>query len=200
MITGIIIAGGQSRRLGYDKRQLRLWGAHGPTLLEQTVATLAPLCAEVVVVLNDPEAWRHLPVRLVPDCVRDAGALGGLAAGLAAITTPRALVVAADMPFLQPTLLQALVDLPCAAQVLIPRAPTTMHNRAGLEPLHAIYDGTCLPTLRAALDRGERRLVTALSSLTRCVVETATWMRYDPQGRAFFNLNTPADLALFDSR
>jgi molybdopterin-guanine dinucleotide biosynthesis protein A len=98
--------------MGQDKRCLRLWGAHAPTLLAHTVALVATVCAEVVVVLNDSAAWPDLPGRLVPDAFPGAGPLGGLATGLAAVTTDAALLLACDMPLLQPALLRALLDAP----------------------------------------------------------------------------------------
>jgi molybdenum cofactor guanylyltransferase len=82
--TAIVLAGGRSTRLGQDKRRLQLWGSQGPTLLARTVALAAACCAEVVVVLNDPEAWPDLPARLVLDAYPGVGPLGGLASGLAA--------------------------------------------------------------------------------------------------------------------
>ncbi|MEP7190641.1 MAG: NTP transferase domain-containing protein, partial [Roseiflexaceae bacterium] len=63
--SAIVLAGGVSRRLGQDKRRLRLWRAAGPTLLEYVVGIVARLCADVLVVLNDPDAWAELPARLV---------------------------------------------------------------------------------------------------------------------------------------
>ena len=54
--SAIVLAGGLSRRMGEDKRRLRLWGQGQPVLLEHTVSVAAQLCADVVVVLNDPEA------------------------------------------------------------------------------------------------------------------------------------------------
>ena len=60
-VRAIVLAGGVSRRLGQDKRQLRLWGTAGPMLLEYVVGIVARVCADVVVVLNDPDAWNTLP-------------------------------------------------------------------------------------------------------------------------------------------
>ncbi len=94
--SAVILAGGLSRRLGQDKRRLRLWGEGGPTLLERTVATVGALCADVVVVLNDPEGWPGLGGRHVPDAYPDGGALGGIYSGLAAAEEEHALVVACD--------------------------------------------------------------------------------------------------------
>ncbi len=196
-ISGIVVAGGQSRRLGHDKRRLRLWGTAGPTLLEHTLAVIAPLCAELVVVLNDPESWPHLPARTVPDVFADGGALGGIYAGLQAAAHPAALVVAADMPLLNPALLRWMLTQPRTADVLAPptQTPERISSYPSVEPLHAIYRrDTCLPPMRAALQRGTRRISDVLAAVRVGMLDPADLARYDPHNHSACNLNTPADL------
>lgn len=189
-VAAVVVAGGISRRLGYDKRRLRLWGESGPTLLEHTLDALAPLCAERIVVLNDSPAWPDLPARLVPDSLPGSGALGGIVSGLHAASTPFALVLAADMPLLSVALLRAMLARPRSYDVLLPR-PAPAH----IEPLHALYRCACAPRLRAALEQGTRRVSEALELLRREYIEPAELARYDPTGHALLNLNTPDDLA-----
>lgn len=188
--SGIVIAGGRSRRLGRDKRALRLWGANGPTLLEHSLAVLAPLCAELIVALNDPDAWPALPARCVADSHPDAGPLGGLCAGLAAASYPLSLVIAADLPLLNSGLLRALRDQPGDYDALVPR------TTAGLQPFHAVYRQRCLAPLRAYLAGGGRTAWEFLQTIAVAHPETATLTHYDPQGHSFLNLNTEADMAL----
>lgn len=196
-VSGIVVAGGHSRRLGADKRKLRLWGPQGPTLLEHTLGVLAPLCNDLVVVLNDPEEWGWLTARLVPDIYPDAGALGGIYTGLAAITTTHALVVAADMPFLNRDLLQAMLAYPRTYDVLLPRSPQpdTARNALNVEPMHAIYSQTCLAPLRATLEQGQRRIIDFMDRVRVVTLEPDEILRYDPQGNSFRNINTPDELA-----
>jgi molybdenum cofactor guanylyltransferase len=189
-ISGVVIAGGRSRRLGHDKRALRLWGAGGPRLLEHTLAVLAPLCAELIVALNDPADWPDLPARLVADQPGDVGPLGGLCAGLAAATHETALVVAADMPLLSADLLRALIAEPAGYDALVPR---TAH---GLEPLHALYRRSCRAPLQAYLADGGRSISGFLATVRVATPAPGLIERYDPHGHAFLNLNTPEDLAL----
>jgi molybdopterin-guanine dinucleotide biosynthesis protein A len=190
MVGCLILAGGRSRRFGRDKRRLRLWGATGPTLLEHTVALAAPLCAETIVVLNDPEAWPDLTARCVPDAYPDAGPLGGLVSGFQALQADTALVLAADLPLLQPALLAALIATPLSSDVrCLVRPPT------GPEPLLAVYQHQCLGIGEALLERGERRMSAFLATLTREERGPDWWKRYDPEGRSFTNINRPDDLA-----
>lgn len=194
--SGIILAGGRSRRLGEDKRALRLWGDHAPTLLEHTCAVLAPLCAELIVVLNDPEAWSGLPAKLVRDSLPDGGALGGLYSGLLAAQHERCLVVGADMPFLNADLLRAMLAYPLTYQALVPRRlkAGTTRNQSAFEPLHAIYRRDCQILLGELLRRGERRMAAFIEQLDAVFIEDDVLTRYDPHGHAFLNINTPDDL------
>lgn len=195
--SAVILAGGMSRRLGHDKRQLRLWGEHGPTLLERTVATAGALCADVVVVLNDPEAWAALPARIVGDRYPDGGALGGIISGLEACRESHALVLACDMPLLSPPLLRAMLAHPRDYDALVPRSPDAraVRNSQGIEPLHAIYARSCLGPLRAALESGRRQIAASLAGLRVAYLEPEQIRRLDPQGFSFLNINTVAQIA-----
>ena len=195
-VTGVVVAGGRSRRLGQDKRRLRLWGEGGPTLLAHTLGVLAPLCAELVVVLNDAEAWPDLPARLVPDVYDDAGSLGGIYAGLQAAQHGHALVVGADMPLLSAALLRAMLAKPRDYDALVPRSldPAIPRNRLSVEPLHAIYSRACLGPLKAMLDAGERRVVSFFDRVRVDVIEPAELLAIDPEGRSFMNINTAEDV------
>ena len=195
--SAIILAGGLSRRLGQDKRRLRLWGPDQPALLEHTVQVVAQLCEEVVVVLNDPEAWAGLPARLAPDVYPDGGALGGIYAGLLAAQHGYALTVAADMPFLNPDLLGAMLMRPRDYDALVPRAlrPGTARNALDVEPLHAIYAKACLEPMRATLESGRRQIAAFFPQVRVAYLEPEEIQRYDPSGRSFLNVNTPEQMA-----
>ncbi|WP_298820327.1 molybdenum cofactor guanylyltransferase [Chloroflexus sp.] len=192
-LSGIVIAGGRSRRFGTDKRRLRLWGDCGPRLLDHAVALLQPLCVETIVVLNDAEAWPDIPARLVCDEQPGSGAIGGLISGLQAMRAPAALVIAADMPLIAPQLLAALAQWPFTGDALAPTLPGQPDRP---QPLLAVYRQSALPPLRRVFDRGERRLQTALRSLSWVDPGPELWQRYDPLARSLMNLNTPDDLAM----
>lgn len=195
--SAIVVAGGQSRRLGYDKRALRLWGSAGPTLLAHTVGVVARLCPDVVVVLNDPEAWTDLPARLVPDVYADGGALGGIYAGLLAARHDHALTVAGDMPFLSEDLLAAILERPRDYDVLVPRSLRggATRNKLDAETMHAIYGKACLGPMRAALESGRCQIAAFFPEVRVAFFEPDETSRYDPAGRSFLNVNTPEEVA-----
>jgi len=196
-VSGIIVAGGRSQRLGRDKRRLRLWGDGGPTLLGRTVAIARLVCDEVLVVLNDPAAWPDLGARLIPDAWPDSGPLGGIATGLRAARREWSLVLAADLPLLDVTLLQDLLATPRTALAVVPQRvgaadDAAPRNRQGLEPLHALYHRACLPILERQLALGQRQVAGMLTALPLRIFPIGAG---DSRGASFTNLNTPADVA-----
>jgi molybdopterin-guanine dinucleotide biosynthesis protein A len=199
-LSGVVLSGGKSRRLGQDKALLRLWGPQGPTLLEATVAHLAAVCDEVLVVssgLDEPPS----PARHVMDRYPGGGSLGGIYTGLLEASHPFALVVACDMPFLQPALLRYMARRPRNYDVLIPRlrvpdGPESGHDALQLqvEPLHAIYGRPCLEPMRKLLERGERRIIRFFPYVRVQYLTADEISRFDPDELAFRNINTPRDL------
>jgi len=201
-LSGVVLTGGRSRRLGQDKARLRLWGPGGPTLLEATVAHLAAVCDEVLVVsasLEDgpPPAG----TRLVADRFPGGGALGGIYTGLAEAAHPFALAVACDMPFLQPALLRYMAGRPRDYDVLIPRRRASDASEPGadalqlyLEPLHAIYGRPCREPMRVLLERGERQIIRFFPAVRVRYLAPDEIAPWDPAGLAFRNINTPQDL------
>jgi molybdopterin-guanine dinucleotide biosynthesis protein A len=190
--TGIILAGGRSRRLGIDKTTMP-WppaasGApegSGQTLLQATGAKLEQVCDEVLVVAYRGAA--PLPYRVVPDLYPAGGSLGGIYSGLCAAGHDYALVVATDMPFLNLPLLRWMLAQPRDYDVLVP-------VREEPEPLHAVYSRACLEPMRRRLEAGRLKITGFFTDVRVRSIDAATLARFDPQGLSFFNINVPEDL------
>jgi molybdopterin-guanine dinucleotide biosynthesis protein A len=189
----IILAGGESRRMGTNKALLRLTPG-GPTLIERVVATLRPF-GPPLLVTNTPEVYAWLDLPMVPDARPGTGALGGLYSGLRAAAAPYNFVVACDMPALQPALLQSMADQPRAYDVLIPRWTEPGRSKPVLETLHAIYSTACLPAIAAHLDAGDLRLISFLPDVRVQYMDEPALRAMDPDLRSFRNLNTPEEWA-----
>jgi molybdopterin-guanine dinucleotide biosynthesis protein A len=184
--------------MGTDKRRLRLWGEHGPMLLEYMVTRAARFSDDIVVALNDPEAWSGLQARLVRDEVERSGPLAGLAAGLAVCRHEYALALACDLPLVQDALIDALLAYPRPYDALAPIRPDegarAPRNRMAAEPLLAIYRRTCLAAIRDCLQRGARALVEPLEMVDARYLAPDIWRQYDPHGVSFINVNNPEDV------
>jgi molybdopterin-guanine dinucleotide biosynthesis protein A len=184
--------------MGTDKRRLRLWGERSPTLLEYMVTRAARFSDDIVVALNDPEAWNGLQARLVRDEVEQSGPLAGLAAGLAVCRHEYALALACDLPLVQDALIDALLAYPRPYDALAPIRPDggarAPRNRMAAEPLLAIYRRTCLAAIRDCLQRGARALVEPLEMVDARYLAPDIWRQYDPHGVSFINVNNPEDV------
>lgn len=188
-LTAVILAGGQSRRMGADKALLRL-PSGGPTLIERVVAAARAVTNDVVVVAQDAGRLPTMAVRTAPDAIAGAGPLAGLVAGFAAARRSDILALACDLPYLSVSLLRWMAALPRTWDALVPALPTE-DGTTRWEPLHAIYTQACLAPMRAALDRGERQ-ATAFFIAVRVQPLTAEAMhQYDPSGRSTVSVNTP---------
>jgi len=184
--SAIVLAGGQSRRLGRDKTQLRI---NGKTLLARAVERLAALCPEVIIATNSPDRHAHPLARCVTDVFPGKGVLGGIYSGLAAATLPRAIVVAVDMPFLNDDLLAYLVSLAPGYDVV---APVIEHH---VEPLHAVYGVTCLPAMRESLLAAPApRIISFYPDVHVRQVTREEVARFDPELLSLFNINSLDDI------
>jgi len=184
-VSGLVLAGGQSSRLGTDKSFINV---NGQSLIEHIVAKLTRLSDDVIIVTNSPDEYDHLEARLVGDIYPGKGALGGIYSGLRAAANAYSLVVACDMPFLDLNLLRYMIILAREHDVVIPRI-------GGLpEPLHAIYSKHCLEPIDRLLARGGLKIVDFFSEVRVRYVEEGEVDIFDPQHLSFFNVNTLNDL------
>ncbi len=187
MITLVIQAGGASSRMGQDKALMPFLGR---PLIARVVERLAGLGDEVLVTTNRPEDYAFLNLPLIPDLLPGTGALGGLYTALYAANNPFVAVVACDMPFIDPRLLRAQIDLleQEGVDAVIPR------SLEGLEPLHGVYRrDTCLPAVKAALDRGDRRMISWFDAAKVRLMTPEEVAVVDPGFRSFINVNSPEE-------
>lgn len=186
LASAVVLAGGQSRRLGEDKSLLVL---DGQPLLLRTLDRLAGVSEDLIIVANDPGRYAHLqlPARLVPDERPGVGALMGIYSGLRAARHPYVLVVACDMPFLNLPLVHHLLSLTSGYDVVIPQIGEEM------EPLHAVYGKSCLPAIGQVLAQGQRRIIAFFDQVRVRHVPPDEIDRFDPEHLSFVNINTPED-------
>jgi len=183
--SGIILAGGTSSRLGRSKAFLEI---EGQFLVERVSCRLRQVVDEIVLVTNSPNAYRFLGLTTIKDVFEGVGALGGIHAGLSAISRPYGLVVGCDMPFLNVRLLRYMITLAKGYDAVIPRLGSYM------EPLHAVYARQCVGAIEEAIRAGQRRVLAPFSRARIRHVTKAEIAAYDPNGLSFFNVNTPQDV------
>ncbi len=186
-LSGAILAGGYSRRLGRDKASLPL---RGKPLARWVAEALDPVAPECWLITNHPLTHLALGLPLVTDLCPFQGPAGGLLTALFYSRTPWVLAAAVDNPFLAPELVAEL-----AARVAKTSRPAVVcQSPWGLEPFPGLYQVRLLPQLTAFL-QSDRRTSRFLSVCRPEVIPPEAVAKLDPDGRSFFNLNTPEDLA-----
>ena len=190
--VGVILAGGRSSRMGESKAAM-LFG--GEPLLRRVVHRLSDAVDDILII-GPGELDALVPgMRVIPDVVPGIGPLGGLYTALRSTTAARIFLVACDMPFVQPTLVRAMLATsianPAAGAVIL----GDQRGGARVQPLHAVYTRACLPAVGRALDSAEHSLRTLLLHLTVATMDAETVRREDPTGHSTYNINTPGDLA-----
>ncbi|HEX9413269.1 MAG TPA: molybdenum cofactor guanylyltransferase [Ktedonobacterales bacterium] len=182
--SGVVLAGGASRRMGQDKAALVLGGE---TLLARVVRLLRAATPEVFVI-GPAERTLLVPgIPVVPDAQAGTGPLGAIATALAQATTDYVFVAACDMPFLRPGLVRYLAALASDFGVTVPR------SARGLEPLHAVYARSCLPVIAAMLAERAYAVGGLCARVPTRIVEPEEWSAHDPAGLSIMNVNTPAE-------
>lgn len=220
-VSALILAGGQSQRMGRDKAFIDF---EGVPLVSRVIDCVKNLCAEIIIVTNDAGAYTRFGARIVGDVYPGRGSLGGIFSGLQAAREPHALAVACDMPFLNQALLRYMISLAPQFDVVVPRAqdpsgktprsargekPTTRKTAARLDhpiakesdlhPMHAVYSKNCLAPMEANLKAEDLRLIGFHNAVRVRVVEPDEVDRFDPKHLSFFNVNTPEDLQVAQS-
>ena len=123
----------------------------------------------------------------------DGGPLSGLVAALGRVATPWAFVVACDMPFISPGMVEQLAGHRARQHAVIP----LVHGQ--LQPLAAFYATNAIPWLRASMALGDKSMMGAIRHLNVSYVDETQMLRFDPQLRSFFDLDTPDDMAIAQS-
>jgi molybdopterin-guanine dinucleotide biosynthesis protein A len=183
-VTGAILAGGRSRRMGSDKGLLPFGGRQ---LIEVVLTAIRPLFSDIVIVANEPAVYARFGVPVVTDRI-PGGPLGGIHAALWSSRSPHIFCIACDMPFPNPAVITHLVALAPGYDAVVP------HSSAGYEPIHAVYGRSCLAPVEALLRAQRLRLDELFASVRVRLVDAAELRPLDPSGRAFLNVNTPDDL------
>jgi len=194
MLSVVIQAGGQSSRMGEDKA---LKPFLGRPLIQRVIDRLSPIADEMIVTTNRPDDYAFLKLRLAPDLEPGRGSLGGLHTAIASARMPFVAVVACDMPFASPELIDAahrlLVDE--AADVVIAR------TEEGYEPFHAVYRReTCLPAIESSIESDQWKVIAWFPSVKVRRLTPEEVGALDPSGLCFWNLNTPEEFAEAERR
>lgn len=179
-ITGVVLAGGKSTRMGRDKGSVRF---RGKPLVCHALHTLGSVVSELLLSANEP-VYKRFHDRVVHDLHPDLGPAGGIVTAMHHSRTPYLLVMPCDMPFVPPGFLRRLIEK-AEKDIVVP-----VHE-GRTEPLLGLYALSIKPQLESFLNKGNRSLQGFLRwmDVQRVPVRTS-----QGEGDPFRNLNSPADL------
>ena len=206
-VTGVILAGGQSRRMGQNKALIQLGDN---SLIEHVTHRMRLVSDELLLITNNPPEYVHLNVPMHGDIIPDTGALGGIYTGLTHASHDTVLCVGCDNPFLVPDLLTYLVSVLDEYDAVMPYTysrnkdikgtnPSHRDDRIILQTLCTAYAKRCLPIIELMLQESELRVHALAERAHIQRVSPEVWQRFDPEGMSFFNINTPEDFERADS-
>lgn len=183
-MTGIVLAGGKSSRMGQNKA-LMLW--QGQPLIQRSLEVLRLVFSEIIISSNTPELYREFGEKVVPDRFQDCGPLGGLHACLQVSRFDFSFFVACDMPFLDPEVIRFLAAFTEGYSVVIPDVA------GGLHPLHAFYHKNCLPIIEKNLEAKCFKILEIYKECPVRYVYEEEFYGFPQIKRVFANINTPQE-------
>jgi molybdopterin-guanine dinucleotide biosynthesis protein A len=184
-VTGIILSGGKSTRMGEDKAFIEL---EGVPIVRRIYTLFKELFQEVIIVTNQQELFKNFDSKIYSDLIPNQGALGGLYTGLFFSTFQYSFCVACDMPFLKKALVQYIINHIEGEDVIVPR------TEDGLQPLHAIYSKNCLDPIKIIMEQGKYKIIDFYNQVNVKIVEEKDFTVLDPLRESFINVNTPDEL------
>lgn len=178
LLTGIIMAGGKSSRMGKDKGSILF---NHQYLVQYAIDALTPPCSELLISTNN-EWYDQFGYPLVKDIIKDCGPLGGIYSSLLTAKTPYIIVLACDMPFVDAPILEKLIDNIQDFDCVVPNIG---HQ---YEPLCAVYSKSMIPAIEQHIKSGNYALNGLIRESNHCFVD------FTNEAKAFMNLNTMSDL------
>ena len=183
-ITGIILAGGKSSRMGRDKSFIRLGNKE---LIGVVIDKLEALFKDLIIVTNNPPRYQKYALRTVTDVLKGRGPLGGIYAGLLASDSPYNFVVACDMPNLNPELIKYMIKEKNGFDVVVP------HLKKGYEALFAVYSKSCIMPIYEAIRSENLRVRDFFKKVNVRELKEGEIKRFGSPDILFMNINTPLD-------
>lgn len=193
-VTGILLAGGASRRMGRAKALLP-WG--NSTLIQNLTTTLETRVAPFIIVSDGQMAFPtlHPKVQVINDAIPHQGPLVGFSHGLKHIPLDRPVFLAGcDFPFIQPSTIDFLLDQLGASDAIVAQTENI------LQPLVGLYQPRIINVVNQLIETGTRSITTLLENIKSKAVSKADWQRFNPSGLMLMNINTPEEYELAHHR
>jgi molybdopterin-guanine dinucleotide biosynthesis protein A len=190
-VTGVILAGGESRRYGKNKALVEI---DGIPLIGKVVSVMQRVFHHVVLITNTPDEYTSLKLPMYEDLIKGLGPLGGIFTALMTIGNEAGFFVACDMPSLNRELIHHMVKVSDDFDAVVPRI------QGNVEALHALYTKRCLPAIRRLVDDRVYQIFRFFPEISVRYVDDNEIRCFDPELRSFFNVNRPQELGRINDR
>jgi len=189
-ITGVILAGGSSKRYGKNKAFLKIGSAR---LIDSIIQEMKTIFKHVILITNEKKKYEYLEIPMFEDLVKGLGPLGGIYTGLMSMSDQAGFFVACDMPRINRQLVRYMVDIKGNHRAVVPAVADK------IEPLHAIYFRSCLKPIRLLIDSKRSQVRLFYDSIPVRYVKEDEIRKFCCPSNAFLNINTPDEFAKIQS-
>jgi molybdopterin-guanine dinucleotide biosynthesis protein A len=186
--TGIILAGGENRRMPFPKAFIRV---NGIRIIEKNLTILKSLFSETFIVTNEPELYAYLDTGLLGDIYAVKGPMTGILTSLVNSSNRWSFITACDMPFINAVLIRYIFSQRNGYDAVAPR----LYQQT--EPLFALYSKHLIPSMEKALVSGKTGLQDFLRGNNVKYIQRRDIQKIDPGERSLINLNTPGDVTYY---
>ncbi|MBI4654164.1 MAG: molybdenum cofactor guanylyltransferase [Nitrospirae bacterium] len=212
--TGIILAGGENKRMPEPKAFLKI---NGECIIERGIKIMRQLFNEIFIITNQPEAYFYLGVPLFGDTYNVRGPMTGIFTSFVNSSHPWVFVTACDMPFINEELIKYMASKREDYEAVVPKSPRSIFNpplspfnKGGqrgifkgeqrgdfVEPLFAFYSSRLSKRMEEAILSGKTGLRDFLKDKKVRYIPSVEIEGIDPEGKSFINLNTPQDVKFY---
>lgn len=187
-VTGIVLAGGESRRMGFPKAAIEM---EGTSLLKKNVQLFKELFPRVIALSKKPGTFGHVDCEEAGDLFPGMGPMVGILTAFKITSTDYIFVAACDMPFLNQHVIELIVNQGQGYDVTLPK----VGDKA--DPLHALFSRKCYESMHAFLKSEGRSLNRYIDTLPKekiRYISEEEIKKIDPHALSLFNMNTPEEL------
>lgn len=191
-MTGILLAGGKSSRMGKNKAFLEL---NGKPVIERNLEILQSIFSEVLISSNSPELYTQYNAKVVEDHYVEQGPLGGIQACLREAASEYCFFAACDIPFLNPDLIRFMASLAEKYDIVAPK------TAEGIHPLYAFYKrSSCLPKIEKSLKEGILKTIDFFDQCSVRYISESEIEQFGDLQLLLYNVNTPDEWVKFQKK
>lgn len=186
-MTGIILVGGKSSRMGEDKAFMNV---RGVPVFKRILNVFEDIFDEILIITNKEGRFAGCGYPEVADIIPDRGPLGGIYTGLKYAKSDSIFVASCDLPFIHTSIVKMIIKESNMYDIVVPDIDGMLH------PLHATYSKRCMPYILERIENGSPNItgfINEVQGLTVRRIKNDELVNEDPDFRSVFNMNTQTD-------